>query len=127
MWADYQVKSHDCIHPMTISVDLVRSRLQSCESRRLEFERSANANGGSLPRSDWWRHEYVANPYLLGCPDDRLAIRFHDVFTNQTELSHEALIGLLPVDDGNQFMRKFTHLLEEYALRGGLPNLNEIP
>jgi hypothetical protein len=112
---------------MTVPVDLMRSRFRLCESRRMEFEGSANANGGSLSRSDWWRHEYVANPYLLGCPDDRLAMRFHDVFTNQTELSPEALIGLLPVDDDNQFMRKFTHLLEEYSLRGGLPNLNEIP
>lgn len=127
MCADYRHRPHDRIYTMTISLDLMRPRLRSCEMRREEFERRAEASGGSLPRSDWWRHEYVANPYLLGCPDDRLAMRFHDIFTNQTELSHEALIGLLPVDDDNQFMRKFTHLLEEYALRGGLPNLNEIP
>lgn len=112
---------------MTISVDLMRSRLRIYEQRRTEFEDLAKASGGSLPRSDWWRLEYVANPYLLGCPDDRLAIRFHDVFTNLTELSPKALIGMLPVDDGNQFLRKFTHLLEEYTLRGGLPNLKEIP
>lgn len=112
---------------MTVSVDLMQMRLRIHEERRAEFERRAEANGGSLPRSDWWRLEYVGNPYLLGCPDDRLAIRFHDVFTNQTELSREALIGILPIDDGNQFMRKFTHLLEEYAVRGGLPNFNEIP
>jgi hypothetical protein len=112
---------------MTVPVDLMRARLRIHEERRAEFERRAETKGGSLPRSDWWRHEYVSNPYLLGCPDDRLAIRFHDVFVNQTELSREALIGMLPVDDGNQFIRKFTHLLEEYALRGGLPNLNEIP
>lgn len=112
---------------MTVSVDLMRARLRIHEERHTEFENRAKANGGSLPRSDWWRFEYVANPYLLGCPDDRLAIRFHDVFTNQTELSREALIGILPVDDGNHFIRKFTHLLEEYAVRGGLPNLNDIP
>ena len=112
---------------MTVSVDLMRARLRFLEERHSEFKRRTEANGGSLPRSDWWRFEYAANPYLLGCPDDRLAIRFHDVFTNQTELSREALIGILPVDDGNQFIRKFTHLLEEYALRGGLPNLNDIP
>ena len=47
--------------------------------------------------------------------------------TNQTELGREGLIGLLPVDDGNEFMRKFTHLLEEYGLRGGLPVLKDIP
>jgi hypothetical protein len=112
---------------MTVSVDLMRTRLHIHEVRRTEFERRAEAKGGTLPRSDWWRLEYVANPYLLGCPEERLAIRFHDVFINQTELSREAQIGILPVDDGNQFIRKFTHLLEEYALRGGLPNLKTIP
>jgi hypothetical protein len=112
---------------MTISVDIMRARLRIYEQRRIDFENRAKASGGSLPQSDWWRLEYVANPYLLGCPDDRLAIRFHDVFTNLTELSPKAQIGVLPVDDGNNFMRKFTHLLEEYALRGGLPNLKEIP
>ena len=110
---------------MTVSVDLMRARLGMHEEHRFEFEGRAEVNGGSLPRSDWWRLEYCTNPYLLGCPDDRLASRFHDVFINQTELSPKALIGLLPVDNDNQFMRKFTHLLEEYAVREGLPNLHE--
>jgi hypothetical protein len=112
---------------MTVPVDVIRARLSIHERQRSEYERRADENGGSLSRSDWWRHEYAANPYLLGCPDDRLAIRFHDVFTNVSELTRDALIGVLPIDDGNQFMRKFAHLTEEYALRGGLPNLNEIP
>ena len=111
---------------MTVSIDLMSARLRTYQDRRAEFERRAEAHDGSLPRSDWWRLEYVANPYLLGCPEDRLGIRFHDVFTNLTELGREALIGILPVDHDNQFMRKFTHLLEEYAHRGGLPNLNKI-
>jgi hypothetical protein len=79
---------------MTVSIDLLRARLRVHEERRAEFERRAGANAGSLPRSDWWRFEYVANPYLLGCPEDRLAIRFHDIFTNTTELSRGALIGI---------------------------------
>ena len=112
---------------MTVPVDLMRARLRILAERRTEFQRRAEANGSRLPRSDWWRYEYASNPYLLGCPDDRLAIRFHDIFINQTELSRGALIGMLPIDDGNHFIRKFTHLLEEFALRGGLPNLNEIP
>lgn len=93
------------------------------EARRDEFDRRAAANDGKLPRSDWWRHEYVSHPYLLGCPDDRLALRFHDAFINQTDLNREGKIGLLPIDDGNDFMRKFTHLLEEYSVRAGLPDL----
>jgi hypothetical protein len=105
----------------------MRGRLRILEARRAEFDRRRQAGGGSLPRSDWWRFEYVSNPYLLGCPDDRLALRFHDVMTNVTELSHDSLIAPLPVDEPNEFMRKFTHLLEEYGVRGGLPVWKEIP
>ncbi len=110
---------------VTITLDQLKTRYRFMQSRQSDLERGAEANGGNLPRSDWWRHEYVSRPYLLGCSDDRLALRFHDVFINQTELSHEGLIGLLPVDNDGAFMRKFTHLLEEYAVRGGLPDLAE--
>lgn len=112
---------------MTIDLGTMRSRLRILDRHRREYERRRAEGGGSLPRSDWWRFEYACDPYLLGCPDDRLALRFHDVMTNQTELGREGLIGLLPVDDANGFMRKFTHLLEEYGLRGGLPVWRDIP
>lgn len=112
---------------MTVPVDLMRARLRVFEHRREELQRRADAGGGSMSRSDWWRHEYVSNPYLLGYPDDRLALRFHDVFVNNTELSPQGLIGILPVDKDDQFIRKFTHLLEEYDVRGGLPKFNDIP
>lgn len=112
---------------MGVPLEVMRARLRMMEERCVDFEERAAASGGSLPRSDWWRFQYVSNPYLLGCPDDRLALRFHDVMTNQTELGREGLIGLLPVDDANEFMRKFTHLLEEYEVRGGLPVWKSIP
>lgn len=108
---------------MKVPVELVRARLRIMDERRVAFERLAESKGGQLSRSDWWRREYVSNPYLLGCPDDRLAVRFHDVFINNTELGPDGLIGLLPVLSEHGFMRKFTHLTEEYALRGGLPDL----
>ena len=108
---------------MTVSVELMRLRLRQMEMRRNEYERRARANEGRLPLSDRWRHEYVSGPYLLGCPDDRLALRFRDVFINQTDLNREGKIGLLAVDNDGNFMRKFTHLLEEYGTRGGLPDL----
>jgi len=112
---------------VTVSLATMRARLLIAGDRRSDLERRAAASGGSLPRSDWWRLEYVSDPYLLGCPDNRLALRFHDVMANQTELGRGGLIGLLPIDDEHDFMRKFTHLLEEYALRGGLPVWNDIP
>lgn len=108
---------------MKVSVETLRHRLPFMERTRAEYERMAAAKGGTLSRSDWWRYEYSANPYLLGCPDDRLAARFHDVFINNTELGREGLIGLLPVLNEHGFMRKFTHLTEEYGMRGGLPDL----
>ncbi len=74
-----------------------------------------------LSRSEWWRHEYATNPYLLGCPDDRLAVRFHDVFINNTELNREGKIGLIPVLGEHGFMRKFTHLTEESSPNASLP------
>ena len=112
---------------MGVPLEVMRARLRMMEERCVDFEERAAASGGSLPRSDWWRFQYVSNPYLLGCPDDRLALRFHDVMTNQTELGREGLIGLLPVDDANEFMRKFTHPLEEYEVRGGLQVWKSIP
>lgn len=105
----------------------MRGRLSILEARRAEFDRRRQAAGDSLPLSDWWRFEYVSNPYLLGCPDDRLALRFHDVMTNLTELGHNSLIGLPPIDEPNEFMRKYTQLLEEFGVRGGLPVWKEIP
>ncbi|WP_294309724.1 hypothetical protein [Sphingomonas yabuuchiae] len=104
-------------------MDVMRARFRHFESRRMELEQRAASREGMLSRSEWWRHEYATNPYLLGCPDDRLAVRFHDVFINNTELNREGKIGLIPVLGEHGFMRKFTHLTEEYSLRGGLPDL----
>jgi hypothetical protein len=47
---------------MKVSADTMRTRLQFMESRRIDFERRAAVKGGTLPRSDWWRHEYVSRP-----------------------------------------------------------------
>jgi hypothetical protein len=107
---------------MTVTPSQLKDSAQTIEDRRRHFERMLAQQNGSLKRHETWRHEYAAFPYLIGAPDDRLASRFKDVFINQTELNPDAKIGLLPVDGEQEFMMKFTHLLEEYGLRtGGLP------
>lgn len=107
---------------MTVSIAMLRDRLQMMEQRFHGFARRAEQNGGRLKRQEIWQQEYLSFPYLIGAPDDRVAKRFRDVFINQTELGDNAKIGLLPVDTVDSFMSKFTHLLEEYHARsGGLP------
>ncbi|MGO4665489.1 hypothetical protein [Bosea sp. 2RAB26] len=106
---------------MTVTLSQLRDRARVMEARRQHFEDMAVRQNGTLKRDDIWRHEYASFPYLLGAPDERLGSRFKDVFINQTELSSDAKIGLLPFGDEHAFMAKFTHLLDEYGLRTGGP------
>lgn len=103
-----------------VSIEALRSRYAAMQERRAHYEWKSENTEGKLQRHEVWRHEYLRDPYLLGATDERLAARFRDIFVNQTELGNNALIGLLPADQ-SEFMRKFTHLLEEYQARGGQP------
>lgn len=103
-----------------VSLDHLRVRFAEMQRRRAGYEWKSENAEGKLRRHEVWRHEYLRDPYLLGTTDERLAGRFRDIFINQTELGGNALIGLLPVNTSD-FMRKFTHLLEEYEARGGQP------
>lgn len=106
---------------MTVPVAVLRERLQAMEQRLLSFNQQAQSNGGRLKRHEMWRSDYLAFPYLVGAPDDRLASRFRDVFINQAELNDKGKIGLLPIDSVDSFMPKFAHLLEEYGARSNGP------
>lgn len=103
---------------MLVDADKIRDRLRMFEARARDYGGKLAADGGKYSLNDSWRHEYVANPCLIGAPDDRLAERFRQVFINATELSAQGQIVSLQA--GN-FMSKFTHLMEEYGGRGGLP------
>lgn len=103
-----------------VSLDALQQRHAEMQARREHYEWKSENTEGRLRRHEVWRHEYLRQPYLLGAADERLATRFRDIFINQTELSDAGLIGLLPVDQ-TDFVRKFTHLLEEYGARGGEP------
>ncbi|MFN3780052.1 MAG: hypothetical protein ACT6R7_11010 [Brevundimonas aurantiaca] len=100
-----------------VSIEALRLRHAGMQPRRAHYEWKSENTAGRLQLHEVWRHEYLREPYLLGTPDEHLADRFRDIFVNQTELGDNGLIGLLPVDQ-SAFMRKFTHLLEEYGARG---------
>lgn len=103
-----------------VSTEDLRVRFDLMQPRRAHYEWQSENTAGRLKRHEVWRHEYLRDPYLLGTTDERLAARFRDIFVNQTELGDNALIGVLSPDTSD-FTRKFTHLLEEYAARGGEP------
>lgn len=108
---------------MTVTLDQLKDRVAWMEARRRQLEEKAASQNNSLALHESWRHEYVSFPYLLGAPDDRLALRFKDVFNNVTDLSAKSQIVPLPIDSEHAFMAKFTHLLEEYGVRtGGMPH-----
>jgi hypothetical protein len=104
---------------MAVTRSQLKDRAQVMEARRRHLEEMRARQNGFLKRHESWRLDYASNPYLIGAPDDRLDSRFKDVFINQTELNTDSKIGLLPVDEEQGFMTKFTHLLEEYGLRTG--------
>ena len=105
-----------------VSLEQLRSRLALFEERRRYYEWKSDHSPGKLQRHEVWRHRYLSSPYLIGALDDRIAIRFRDIFVNQTDLGKNGKIGMLPIDAGDAFMQKFTHMLEEYGARGGTPN-----
>ena len=77
-----------------------------------------------LKRSDLWRLDYRVRRYMSHLHADDLYDRLVDVFSNLTTLTPEGQIGLPPIKGDIPFpwMELWTHLLEEYGLRGtGLP------
>ncbi|WP_417480266.1 hypothetical protein [Maricaulis maris] len=103
-----------------VSVDQIRERLQMFEARRKHYEWKSENTEGKLRRHEMWRHEYLADPYLTGAPDERVAERFKNIFMNVMELNQEGKLGpLMAFESDDGFMRKFTHMLEAY--NGAIP------
>jgi hypothetical protein len=105
---------------LTVSVEQLRLRLDFFERSRAAYEQQAKRNGGKLKLHEWWRHNYLTSPYLAGAPDDRVAARFREVFINDIDLNGKGQIAHPPVTPLDNFTEKFTHLLEDFASRGGL-------
>ncbi|NEI06588.1 hypothetical protein GUK34_17380 [Rhizobium leguminosarum] len=107
---------------MNVFADSIRQRLGWCEEQARKYAVAADASEGMIARSDGWRHHYVSDPYLIGAPDDRVAQRFQHVFMNAMELTERGQIAPLPIGEPGEFMVKYTHLLEEYEGRSGIPD-----
>lgn len=104
-----------------VTVDQLRERLRGIEKRRRHYEWKSE-QPGRLRRHEVWRHTYLAYPYLVGAPDERVAERFKAIFMNVIELSPEGKLSLVPMEVTDEYMQVFTHLLEEYeARRDGHP------
>lgn len=108
---------HKHNHRMTtVSLNQIRQRLDVMEQRRRHFEWKSE-QPKRLSRHEVWRHAYLASPYLVGAPDDRVAERFRSVFLNVSEIGPEGKICPVPLNQTDEFMQVFTHLLEEYGVR----------
>lgn len=104
-----------------VSADEIRARLADVNARREHYEKLSASQASRLKRHEVWRHAYLADPYLLGAPDDRVAKRFCEIFMNTTELGPDGKIGTHDIAKGDAWMQKFTHMLEEYGSRNGTP------
>ena len=82
-----------------------------------------------MQRHEIWRLKYRQRRYLRLADDGVLDRRFKDIINNLMTLTPEGKIGVLPVTEaGVRWMTLFTHVLEEYALRGrGLPVADDAP
>ena len=101
-----------------VTLEQLRERYEAVEARRRHYEWKSE-QPGRLRLHEMWRHAYLAHPYLLGAPDDRIADRFCDLFKNAMELSPRGQITPVPLSETDEFMQVFTHMLEEYISRGG--------
>jgi hypothetical protein len=87
----------------------------------MHFEWKSEQPPERLKRHEVWRHAYLAHPYLIGAPDERVANRFCNVFMNITEVGSQGKLQPEQVKESDQFTQVFTHLLEEYEHRAGIP------
>lgn len=101
-----------------VSVDQIRQRFITINQRRQHFEWKAD-QPNRLQRQEVWRHDYLARPYLIGTPDDRVAQRFRDIFLNVMEIGLNGKLCPVPMSETDEFMQVFTHMLEEYGSRNG--------
>lgn len=74
-----------------------------------------------MKRHEWWREQYNADPYMQGLDDDVLKVRTDDVMANNWFITDDLKLGLLSPRTDDFWMVSWTHLLEEWGARGGLP------
>lgn len=75
-----------------------------------------------MKRHELWRMQYNDERYMIPLDQEELDVRFADFISNVSTLSDEGLISIQ-----KEWMEPWTHMLEEYALRGiGLPDAQSI-
>lgn len=76
----------------------------------------------TMARHEWWREQYNRDPYLEVLEGDSLLGRTTDVINNLALINGDLKLSMLPVaDEGEFWMISWTHLLEEWGKRGGIP------
>tara|TARA_A100000171_G_scaffold51967_2_gene68265 strand:+ start:456 stop:1484 length:1029 start_codon:yes stop_codon:yes gene_type:complete len=99
-----------------ITADQIRQRLQIINQRRQHYEWKSG-QPERLARHEVWRHTYLANPYLIGAPDDRVGERFESIFLNVGEINQNGKLSPVAMMETDEYMQVFTHMLEEYESR----------
>ncbi|PPE59982.1 hypothetical protein F157LOC_02219 [Pectobacterium brasiliense] len=99
-----------------VTTEQLRHRIERIAEARRYYEHKAT-QPKRLSLNEVWRHSYLSHPYLVGAPDDRVGERFKDIFMNASEISPNGKLSPVPMDETDEFMQVFTHLLEEYELR----------
>lgn len=103
-----------------------KNELCPCGSGRKHKKCCANKQNTQSPRfikrHELWRLQYRSRRYLEHLSQDELITRFNDVFTNQLLLNEQLKISFHPInEEGEYWMIIFTHILEEFVLRGYKP------
>jgi len=73
--------------------------------------------------NEFWRHEYKSDSYLSHLSLTKLSDRARYLIENLTALELNGKIGLLDIknEPAHSLMRKFTHVLQEFAVRNKEP------
>lgn len=99
------------------------NKIERIQYPTVDLNSKINENGQvQFKRHEIWRLQYRQDRYMVNLDDDQLNERFKDVLNNQQNLTAAGQVGLVPINKGGSFwMEMFTHLLEEYHFRGGIP------
>lgn len=88
-----------------------------------------DAAAKTMKRHEWWRVQYQADPYLRGIDDQTVKVRTDDVTANSWFITDALKLGMISAPDPF-WMISWTHLLEEWGSRGGIPggpDLEKLP
>lgn len=99
-----------------VTIEQLRLRLERIAEGRRYYEHKA-VQHNHLALHEMWRHSYLSRPYLVGAPDGRVGERFKNIFMNASELAPNGKLSPVTLDENDEFMQAFTHLLEEYVVR----------